>query len=90
MPQIILYTSTICSFCQNAKRLLQEKGFAYKEIDLSQDIKKREELSIKHNWRTVPMIFIDNNFIGGFQELVALNMSGELDKKMKSSSQTHT
>lgn len=90
MPQITLYTSTICSFCQNAKRLLQEKGFDYKEIDLSQNIKKREELSIKHSWRTVPMIFIDNEFIGGFQELVTLNTSGELENKMKSTSQTHT
>lgn len=84
MPKITLYTSNVCSFCQNAKRLLKDKGYTFEEINLSHDINKREELSTKYNWRTVPMIFIENEFIGGFQELVELNMTGDLAKKMTS------
>jgi glutaredoxin 3 len=83
MPTITVYTSKFCSFCENTKRFLQQKGFSYQEIDLTNDPNKREELSTKHNWRTVPMIFIGEELIGGFQDLIKLDESGELDKKIK-------
>lgn len=71
MPKVKIYTTNFCSYCQSAKRFFEQKGWDYEEIDLSADNDLRMELSQKYSWRTVPMIFIDDEFIGGFSELVA-------------------
>ena len=78
MKKIVVYTSTYCGFCDSAKRLLDQKGLKYEAIDLSKDPELRQKLSVENSWRTVPMIFIDDKFIGGFTELVALDSKGEL------------
>ena len=54
-------------------------------IDLSEDDAARDELQKKTGWMTVPMIFIGDEFIGGAQELSALDASGELTKKVSNS-----
>lgn len=78
---VILYTKTTCPYCINAKRLLESKGVAYEEIlfpNLSDD--EKEALSQKTNgYRTVPQIFINDVFIGGFDQLNKLNQEGKLD-----------
>ena len=83
MPKkVTLYTTTYCPFCTRAKDLLQSKGVELKEIDVSADAKAREEVQKKTGWMTVPMIFIGEEFIGGYQELEALEATGELDRKL--------
>lgn len=62
-----------------AKGLLAGKGAEFEEIDLSDDDQTREKLREQTGWMTVPMIFIGEKFIGGADELFALESSGELD-----------
>ena len=75
---IRIYSTAICPYCDMAKRLLQERGLVYQEVDASDPQTDALELMKKHAWFTVPMIFIGEDFIGGFDELAALDKSGEL------------
>jgi len=77
---IKLYTTKSCPFCIAAKNLLKVKKLEFKEINLTSNIELRLEISAKYNCKTVPMIIINEKFIGGFDELYALSASGELDK----------
>ena len=67
-------------FCIAAKNLLESLSIPLEEIDLTSDIEKRLEISTKYNWRTVPMIIINDNFIGGFDELNNLYSEGKLEE----------
>ena len=71
--KIRLYTTSSCPFCIAAKNLLNDRGLSFEEIDLSDDIELRLKISTQYNWRTVPMIIMDDNFVGGFDELNALD-----------------
>jgi glutaredoxin 3 len=83
MKEVTIYTTNYCSFCESAKRFFQQKKISFKTVDLSADNELRESLSSKYSWRTVPMIFIGDDFIGGFQDLIKLDSKGELDKKLE-------
>jgi len=78
MPKIKLYTTKSCPFCIAAKNLLKMKNLRFQEIDLTSRTELRLEISTKYNWRTVPLIVIDDKFIGGFDELDKLNDEGKL------------
>ena len=74
-----MYTGPMCGFCDAAKRLFKRNNAAFKEIGIGNDIKIREEMIKKSNGRrTVPQIFIEEKHIGGYEELRALEKSGEL------------
>ena len=75
---VTVYTSTFCGYCTAAKRLLERAQIPYEEVDLSRDDALRTRLSEKTGWRTVPMIFIGDGFVGGYQELAALHQRGGL------------
>ncbi len=80
MAVVELYTTSLCPFCWRAKRLLNEKGIAFEEIDLWQHPKRRSEmLERAEGRRTVPQIFIDGRHIGGCSELMALESDGKLN-----------
>ena len=84
MKNILMYTSSYCPFCANAERLLFEKGFDITEkIRIDEDPAELEKMIKITGKRTVPQIFIDNVYIGGFDELRASNLSGKLDKLLK-------
>lgn len=76
--KIEIYTTGFCPYCDRAKNLLTEKGLDYTEHNL--DGKKEELMALKERTgqRTVPQIFIDDKFIGGFSELSELNAQGKL------------
>jgi len=78
--KVEIYTSTYCAYCYAAKALLNKKGVEFTEINLSRDPELRIKLVEKHNWRTVPIIVINENLIGGYEELVELERRGELDQ----------
>ena len=78
-PRVTVYTSNFCGYCVAAKRLLQRDEIPFEEVDLSGDPARRAELVTQTGWRTVPMIFIDGELIGGYQELAALRSGGGLD-----------
>ena len=76
-----MYTSSFCPYCLNAERLLSEKGFdVIEKIFIDDSPKEREKMMKIPGKRTVPQIFIDKIYIGGFEELRASELSGELDK----------
>ena len=83
MTKIEVYTSTYCGYCNAAKGLLKNKGVEFVEIDLTTDHELRIELVEKHNWRTVPIIIINDNLVGGYDELIALERKGELDQLLE-------
>ena len=76
-----MYSSSYCPYCTNAEKLLLEKGFDITDkilVDKNPDeLEKMMKITGK---RTVPQIFIDKIYIGGFEELRASDLSGELDK----------
>ena len=76
-----MYTSNYCPYCINAEKLLESKGFNIDKkifIDLdSNELNKMIEITGK---RTVPQIFIGEEYIGGFDELRKIDLSGDLDK----------
>lgn len=81
MAKIEVYSTNYCPYCVRAKDLLQRKGLEFTEIDVTQDADMREKLiEMSGGQRTVPQIFINNKHIGGFDDLNALNKSGDLDK----------
>jgi glutaredoxin 3 len=77
-PLVTIYTSSTCARCRAAKSFFQKLGISYKEVNLEEDPKLRTEVSDQYNWRTVPMIIIGEEFIGGFHELTELHRDGKL------------
>ena len=73
-----MYTTPYCPYCVSAKRLLQREGIAYEDHDVSRDYELRQRIAGQVSWRTVPMIFVDDAFVGGFTELDALHRRGGL------------
>ncbi len=65
----------MCPFCEAAKSLLKSKNLKFEFINLDSDQSLREKLSKELNHYTVPMIFIDDKFIGGFSELQNIQSS---------------
>jgi glutaredoxin 3 len=79
MQQVRVYTTLVCTYCQAAKRLLSQRKIPFQEISLDDKPDLRMQLSAENNgYRTVPMIFIGANFIGGYNELNALDRNGSL------------
>ena len=80
MPNVVVYTTRVCPYCIQAKALLKKKGVTFSEIDVSNDPEKRTWLASATGQRTVPQIFINDQPIGGFDDMAALNRRGELDR----------
>jgi glutaredoxin 3 len=79
MAKIEMYTTPFCGYCTRAKSLLEKKGAAYEEVDVMMDEKKRAEMRERAKRSTVPQIFINGQYIGGSDELAALEQAGKLD-----------
>jgi glutaredoxin 3 len=80
VAKVEVYTTTYCPFCTRAKNLLKSKGVAFDEIDVTDDDELREKMiELSGGRRTVPEIFINGKIVGGFDELKALDVAGELD-----------
>lgn len=82
MAKVRMYTTTVCPYCIRAKMLLKAKGVEFEEINVSGDDATRAWLVQATGRRTVPQIFINDEPIGGFDEMRALDQAGELDKKL--------
>lgn len=79
--EVKVYSTTFCPYCVRAKSLLERKGVAFTEINLDEEAPEvKTELIQKTRHRTVPQIFINNEFIGGFDQLYALEKEGKLDQ----------
>jgi len=81
---VVIYTSTYCQICGQAKTLLESKGIRYREIDL--DVEPSEEadaLKKKTGLTSVPQIFVGEHFIGSYQDLIQLDEDHGLDRLLK-------
>ena len=76
---IVIYSTLICPYCIAAKRLLKSKDLDYQEIRVDKDRQQRQIMMDKSGRTSVPQIFINNQHIGGFDDLNAINRSGKLD-----------
>lgn len=83
MPKIQIYTWSNCPFCIRAKEFFKGRGLAFEEIDLDGKDDELKALRERTGFRTVPQIFIGDHFVGGFQELTALDSSGKLKELLK-------
>ena len=87
--RIVVYSTPFCGYCSAAKRLLAGKGAEFKEIDVMFDPEQRRDMIERSGGRqTVPQIFIDGRHIGGFDDLSALEASGELDRLLAATPHT--
>jgi GrxC family glutaredoxin len=80
MPRVVIYTKDYCSFCNCAKALLRSKNVDFEEIDVTRDQNLQEEVRRLSGRRTVPQILIDGKYVGGFDDLRQLDLTGELDR----------
>ena len=80
MSNVVIYTTTYCSYCRAAKALLDRKGVEYEEIDLTKDPTAKRRVMEEMGWRTVPIILINKKLIGGYDQLRGLEREGKLDE----------
>lgn len=76
---IEIYTTQLCPYCDQAKALFKEKGLEYSEIRVDTDAEKMTEMLDRSQRRTVPQIFINNQHVGGFDDLKQLVEANRLD-----------
>ena len=77
---IKIYSTSWWPSCITAKRLLDGKGLSYEEINIEEIDMSREDLSELTGGMTVPQIVVNGTNIGGFDKLMMLNQSGELER----------
>jgi glutaredoxin 3 len=81
VPRIFLYTTAWCGYCIRAKALLDARGLTYDEVALDDDPGFRQRMhDLGRQW-TVPLVMIDGEPIGGYDELAALDRSGRLAER---------
>lgn len=83
-PEITIYSSKFCGFCVAAERLFKSKDIEYKLIKVDEDPSQFEHMVEITGRRTVPQIFIGEHHVGGFDELSAINQTGELKALLES------
>jgi glutaredoxin 3 len=80
MAKIEVYSTDVCPYCVRAKKLLTKKGAEFTEINVSNNSELRDSMMKRANGRqTVPQIFINDQHIGGCDDLYALDAEGKLD-----------
>lgn len=83
MKPVKLYSKDPCPYCVRAKNFFEQKGIPFEEIDMTNDMDALNALKEKTGWKTVPMIFIGDELIGGYTDLKALDDEGKLDQILK-------
>jgi glutaredoxin 3 len=79
-PDIVMYSTRVCAYCDRARRLFERKGVSFREIKIDDDPAERDiMLKRARGRRTVPQIFIGELHVGGFDDMAALDRAGELD-----------
>ena len=80
-PAIVMYSTGWCPYCDRARALLARKGLTFREIKVDENPLEREAMLARSGGRrTVPQIFIGERHVGGFDDLYAIDKSGELDR----------
>lgn len=86
MAKVLMYTTAVCPYCIRAEQLLKRKGVQVIEkvrVDLQPEL--RVAMVEKTGRRTVPQIYINSTYVGGFDDLAELDHAGELDELLAKS-----
>lgn len=82
---VLMYTTAVCPYCIRAKQLLAARGVtAIEEVRVDLDPERRDEMMQKTKKRTVPQIFIGDTYVGGCDDLYALDSAGKLQALLDS------
>ncbi len=68
MKKVTIYSTPTCHYCGEAKAFFKANGVAYEEFDVQSDLKKRKEMVEKSGQMGVPVIYIDDKLVVGFDE----------------------
>jgi glutaredoxin 3 len=82
MADVKIYRTTYCPYCNMAKRLFQDMGVDYEEIDVTTNDEMRHKLVEETGMRTVPQIFVNGESVGGYTDVKALKDSGKLQEML--------
>ena len=84
MKSVTIYTGPLCNYCDAAKRLLTRNNVEYKEISIATVDGAMDEMIVKANGkRTIPQIFFDEQHIGGYDDVRALEKDNKLQDLLK-------
>ncbi|HZX71570.1 MAG TPA: glutaredoxin 3 [Rhodanobacter sp.] len=85
MSKIEVYSTAVCPYCVAAKNLLKARGLAWTEVRVDTDPEQRATMLARSGGaRTVPQIFVNDQYVGGFEELAAADRSGKLEQMLES------
>jgi len=79
---VVMYVKWLCPYCMRARSLLKSKNVNVKEISVFLNKKRWDEMKQKSGGNTVPQIFINDEPVGGYDDIAALDRAGELDQKL--------
>ena len=77
-----MYATRFCPYCMRARRLLKNKGVEFEEIRVGGNDELWQEMETLSGRNTVPQIFINDESVGGYDDIAALDQQGELDSKL--------
>ncbi|MBK9322072.1 MAG: glutaredoxin [Bdellovibrionaceae bacterium] len=77
--KVVIYTKDPCPYCVRAIHFFNEYGIKYEEVDLTDRPEEIDRIKNETGWRTVPIIMINNDLIGGYMDLKALHDEGKLE-----------
>jgi glutaredoxin 3 len=83
VPAVTVYTGNFCGYCTQVKALLERRGIPYTELSVEDEPGLRERLLARSGRRTLPQVFVGERYIGGADELRALDASGELNQLLQ-------
>jgi glutaredoxin 3 len=79
--KILIYSKSTCVYCTRAKDLLDKNSIPYQAIDLNSNVDLHQKLAAKTGQNTVPYVFVNDQFIGGFSQLKSMEESGQFYEK---------
>ena len=83
MPaEVIMYATRFCPYCMRARSLFKKKGVEYTEISVGRGRDLWDEMEQRSGRNTVPQIFINDESVGGYDDIAAFDRQGELDQKL--------
>ena len=80
--KVVMYGTAMCPYCAAARMLLTKKKVAFEDISVSGDSELRDKMVQLSGRRTVPQIFINDEAVGGFDDIYALDQQGKLDSML--------
>lgn len=83
MANVVIYSKNYCPYCDRAKALLNAKNVKFEERNIDGNAEEIKKLMTKTGMRTFPQIFINDQLIGGFDDMNALDKDGKLDPLLK-------